>query len=75
MTTCDHAFCMEHQNHPKIKESTCPGCDKHLSPKNGMKVAHYQIAALGDTKILNGLRPDEALQLYRSCSKFWCSLP
>ena len=71
VTTCGHTFCMEHKDDPKIKESTCPGCNKHVSTKNGMKIGHYEVSGFGDPKILNGLRPEQALQLYVSCRKFW----
>ncbi|KAL3898534.1 MAG: hypothetical protein SGPRY_012822, partial [Prymnesium sp.] len=72
VTSCGHAFCMEHQNDAKVKESTCPGCNKHVSPKDGMRMAHYKMSGFGDAKVLNGLRPEEALQVVHSCTKFWC---
>lgn len=69
MTACNHVFCMEHKDLPKIKESTCPGCNKHLSPKNGLKIAHYGV----DPTALNGLRPEQAVKAALTSVKFWCA--
>jgi hypothetical protein len=63
VTSCSHAFCMDHQHDTKIKESTCPGCNKHISPSSGVKIAHYSLEKLGDASILNGMRPEDAIKL------------
>jgi hypothetical protein len=62
---------MEHQHDTKIKDSTCPACDKHLSPKDGVKMAHYSLETLGDASILNGMRPEDSMKLFATSVKFW----
>jgi len=37
VTQCGHAFCMEHKDDQKFKDSTCPGCQSHLSSKGGIR--------------------------------------
>ena len=53
---------MEHREDPHFKDTSCPGCGHHLNRQNGLKVASYSVPR-GDYTLLNGLRPDEALQL------------
>lgn len=70
VTSCNHCFCMEHEHDPRIQQSTCPGCAKHLPSKGGINRAMYQCEK-SETGALNGLKPDSVLQLAGRAIEFW----
>lgn len=73
MTQCGHAFCMHHKDDQKFKDSTCPGCQAHLSSKGGMRKAVYAPRAEQDWNILNGLTVENSLKIVKQSIEFWCA--
>lgn len=72
ITSCNHCFCMDHQNDERIKQSTCPGCGQHLPRQNGLTIARFRIEKEEENQ-LNGLQPDSVLQLFSNAIHFWVS--
>lgn len=73
VTSCNHCFCMAHQDHDSIRNHSCPGCNAHLSEKGGLKVANYEIKGSNDLSVLNGVTPDSALKCAGHSINFWMS--
>ena len=73
VTSCGHVLCHEHQHDAKVKNSTCPACNKHVSPTTGMRLGHYDIEGIGTSNALDGLKPDHMLTVLGSSVKFWCA--
>lgn len=72
VTSCNHCFCMEHENDQRIQQSSCPGCAKHLPSKGGLTRAVYACEK-SESSALNGMRPDSVLQLASKAIDFWVS--
>lgn len=70
VTTCGHAFCMAHKDHPRIKEQTCPGCQRHLG-SGGARVAMYEPESEADFELLCGMKLNFALKMFDKATKFW----
>ena len=71
VTSCNHVFCMDHREHERFNERSCPGCGSHLPGKNGVRQASYTLKTQSDMNVLNGVMPDYALKVAANAIKFW----
>jgi len=70
VTSCNHAFCLKHENDERIQQSTCPGCGSHLPSKGGMHRACFR-APKDEARKLCGLQPDSIFAMASNAIDFW----
>ena len=70
VTACKHAFCKEHENDPRFKAGTCPGCSAHLPEKGGVRFSMYEVEKSQEAA-LAGITPEQAFKMAYISVEFW----